>query len=510
MKALRNFFGILFVALALFAIPLSATYVKASENPQYGGVLKMIASFGTKALGAPHEGDVLYRYYGKPAMESLLERNINGEFLPCLATSWEIAPDNLSITFNIRKGVNFHDGTDLNAEAVKANLEKVPRGTLKERMKSIDILDDYTLRFNLKQPDNSIFMDFSMESSMIASPTAMAKPTTPENRAKDHMVGTGPFTFVSWERDNYIKFKKFDGYWQKGKPYLDGIEFIFIADPVTAKIAFESGAGQLIMNASARDAEELKAKGYEIITVPFGLRILVPDGSNADSPLSKLKVRQAMGYAIDREAIAKAIGLGYWIPVTQAALPEHPTAFLEDVEGFKYDPERAKKLLAEAGYPNGFKTRIIAKTNENKDVITAFQNYFSEIGVETKIDLCDRGRWAANNKEGWQNGMMFATMNVTTNGPLNVRLQTGHWPYFKSIFSPPNFDENWDASMATFDDKEIAEYTKRIYNQIYNYATVIPLYVQTQIGVQTKKVHDTGWCTVDFSYISPANAWLSK
>jgi ABC-type transport system substrate-binding protein len=497
------------VGLAMLAMSFANVYA-ADDKPQYGGVLKMIAARSTKALGAPFEGDVWYTTYGVPAMDSLLFRDTDGNIIPNLATSWEVAPDGKSVTFKLRKGVKFHDGTDFNAEAVKVNLELAPRGTLRQRRESVDVIDEYTARLNLKQWDASLLLDLTMSNGMIASPTAIAKKTTPENQAKDHMVGTGPYKFVSWERDNYIKYERFDDYWG-GKPYLDGLEFYFIADPVTSVMAFQSGAGQLIMRISAKDAKDLKAKGYEILSIPYGLKTLTSDGGNPNSPFANVKVREALSYAIDRKAVTEAIGLGYWHPVTQACFQKNSDAYLKDIEEREYDPVKAKKLLAEAGYPNGFETKLMSKAEENRDLLVAIQTYLAEVGIRAKLELVDRGRYVALHKDGWQNGVMYGTIGVD-NAPAttNLRLLTSAMPYNKPAYHPPGFEDLYNKIMASYDLKKQRDMTQEIYRMVYDSAMITPLWVETQLAAQTKKVHDTYWCEIFFNTFDPSKAWLSK
>ncbi|MFC1535335.1 ABC transporter substrate-binding protein [Thermodesulfobacteriota bacterium] len=497
---------VLLLGLALVVIPLSSV----CAQPQSGGTLKMLASRATKALGAPWNGDTWYGMYGLPAMDTLVRQDTKGNYVPHLATSWDTAKDGSSITFHLRKGVKFHDGTDFNAAAVKLSLDSAKTGTLPLRRKSVDVIDDYTVRLNLKQYDIEIFYDLTRRNGMIASPTAVAKKTTPENRAKDHMIGTGPFRFVNWERDNYIKYKKFDGYWMKDKPYLDALEFVFIKDPVTSLLAFKSGAAQLTMRIAPKDAKDLKAKGYEILTTPYGMKTLTPDGANANSPFSNQKVREAIWYAIDRQAIAEGIGLGYWQAVSQVGVPGSD-AYLRDVEGRKYDPARAKKLLAEAGYPNGFKTTLYSKAEESRDALVAIQTYLADIGIQAKVEPVDRGRYVKLHKEGWLNGIMFGTVSpFVNNAALNVAILTNSRPYNKPMYRAPGFQESYDKAVQTPDPKELLNITQRMYRLIYDTCMVSPLWIETQVAAQTKKVHDTGWCAIRYNTFTPETGWLSK
>ena len=220
---------------------------------------------------------------------------------------------------------------------------------------SVEVLDDYTVKVNLKQYQNSILGSMAV-SDVFVSPTAYN--TKGIDWARYNPVGTGPFKFVSFARDVSLKFTKFDGYWQKGLPYLDGIENAVIQDPMTRAATFQSGDGNVISSADARTASDLGARGYDVISQANGYAVLLPDSANPDSPFAKQKVREAVEYAIDKAAIAKALGYGFWTADYQATIPTG-MAYNSDITGRLYDPQKAKQLLAEAGYPNGFDTTII-------------------------------------------------------------------------------------------------------------------------------------------------------
>jgi ABC-type transport system substrate-binding protein len=185
--------------------------------------------------------------YQAPAVETLLRWDDGGKPGPHLATGWKVADDKKSITFNLRKGVKFHDGTDFNAQAVKWGFElfmKTKRSEL-QSVESMEVIDDHTLRLNLKYFDNLLLTNLCYLAGPIASPTAG------EKMGKDAFclrpVGTGPFKIKSVERDVLIRYEKFDGYWQKGKPYLDAIEISMVKDPMTAIAAYKSSKAHLLL-----------------------------------------------------------------------------------------------------------------------------------------------------------------------------------------------------------------------------------------------------------------------
>ena len=161
-------------------------------------------------------------------------------FRGVLATDWKVAADGKSITFNLRKGVKFHDGTDFNAAAAKWNMDRylnVNPGNV-PLWASIDVVDDYTIKLNLKSFQNTILNSLESTAGMMVSPTAAQK--NGEDWMKINEAGTGPFTLKSFSRDVSVQLYRFDGYWG-AKPYLDGVTFNIIADTNTARMAFEGG-----------------------------------------------------------------------------------------------------------------------------------------------------------------------------------------------------------------------------------------------------------------------------
>ena len=264
-------------------------------TPQYGGILRTLSVTGPAApIGWPAEAVGASTPSGKPAIETLVREDNSGRVNPWLAESWQFAPDGKSITFKLVKGVKFHDGSDFNAQAVKFNLDAVmaakKAGTL--LWISSEVVDDYTVRLNLKQFQNSILSLLAVSTLPVVSPTAYN--TKGIDWVRWNPVGTGPFKFVSFSRDVSLKFTRFDGYWKKGMPYLDGNEVFYIQDPLTRSAAFQSGYGQVINSADVKTAYDLAAKGFEVVNRVSGYSVLLPDSTHPDSPLSNQKVRQAI------------------------------------------------------------------------------------------------------------------------------------------------------------------------------------------------------------------------
>jgi len=391
----------------------SAASTPSGETPKYGGTLKVIGSSSPFTLGWFAQAGLSASGTTAPNVEPLLLCDYYNVVKPWLAENYTIAPDLKSITLNIRKGVKFHDGTTLDGAAVKWNLDQMKTAKLSSTTKwgSIDLVGDYTVRINLIEYRNTLLN--SLAASYMVSPSAF------NEKGKDYLlwnpVATGPFKFVSYEKDAVVKSTKFADYWQKGKPYLDNVEMLIISDPMTMASAFLEKEGDALGGDMGKQAFDLVNQGYKWEGKPGGIFTLIPDSGNEESPFSKLKVRLALDYAIDRKAITDATGFGFKNPAFQLAFPNTPN-FISDLEPRSYNPEKAKQLLSEAGYPDGFKTSLTADgRSANKDAVTAMQSFLGKVGIEAEVQIVDSATFNKLRTTGWKNGILTSPLGMDAN-----------------------------------------------------------------------------------------------
>lgn len=204
---------------------------------------------GIPVLGAPQDMPT-FSYFNvliSPACEPLIIADEKGNPLPWLAKTIDVSPDGKTITFTLNEGIKFHDGTDFNAEAVKYNLEacveaNVAGSDVLQGVESYEIPDPYTLKLHMKQYDARLLLTLANGTvGQMASPTALKKPTSGDSVPKDHLVGTGPFIFDSWQRDQFVRYVKNENYWQEGKPYIDAIEYRNNADVTVSIMSLKAG-----------------------------------------------------------------------------------------------------------------------------------------------------------------------------------------------------------------------------------------------------------------------------
>jgi peptide/nickel transport system substrate-binding protein len=268
---------------------------------------------------------------------------------------------------------------------------------------------------------------------------------------------------------------------------------------------------QVLCVTSGEQAAMLKAQGFEILSMPVGPVSLVPDSNNSDSPLSKKKVREAVSYAINRDAIVKARGFGFWSAANQIPSPGQP-GFVKNLPLGQYDPQKAKQLLAEAGYPNGFKIRIIVMPAlVDRDAMVAVQRFLGEVGIQMELEFPDGGGYTAYRwKNGWHNAFlaqhtrMLSTTNVTNN--FYWQTITGQFPSLKRT---DGLLDKLDISLKTAvpDDGKMQELTRMAGEDVM----IIPIYYVYEMYALQPNVHDTGYCEWSSSTINTPDAtWISR
>ncbi len=449
------------------------------------------------------------------SIETLVSGQADGSMAPGLATSYDINTDpaNASATFHLRKGVKFQDGSDFNAQAVKWNLETTKAGAANASTtmywKSFDIIDDYTIRLNFTTYQNRIMMGLGMPATNMVSQAAFTKNGVDWMRV--NMVGTGPFTQSSYQRDVVTKTLRNQNYWDTGKPYLDEVDYVYVADEMTRVALFKSGGAEVLdLNYNGRIANELKASGYTIESLLGGCNMLLPDSLNANSPWSNIKVRQAAEYAIDKVTLTNSFGFGYWKPAYQMPSPGS-VVYDPNFSGARaYDVAKAKQLLSEAGYPDGFKTKIIAGNTVNRDIIVAIQAYLAKIGIQASLEFPEIAQFQGFQQGTWDNALLYATIFEYPNFNYNLNLYfSTSSAWYKSVKKPDGWKAALDASLITpTADKAVIQ---KLVRMLYDDETVITLNYPSFISAMTNNVRDTGIYTrITNYYWVPQNAYLAK
>ena len=325
----------------------------------------------------------------KPMLEGLIGFNEKMEQVPQLAEKWDASPDAKVYTFYLRKGVKFHDGTPFNAAAVKDNFDRVRnpdnkliRYSLYKVIDKIEVLDDATVRFTLTAPFGAMIATFAHPAGGISSPTAVQK--FGKDIAKNP-VGTGPYKFMEWVPNDHITMVKNPDYWDKNNgPKVDKIIVKSVPEAGTRIAMLQKGDAQFINTVPYAQAEQVKADSNLSLVATESIYTYWLAINVQKKPFDQLKVRQALNYAIDKEAIIKAVLRGY---AKSADSPLAPQVWgYSKVKTYPYDVAKAKSLLAEAGVPTGFKTILRgADSTEAKEVMVAIQGQLKAVGVEAEV-----------------------------------------------------------------------------------------------------------------------------
>jgi peptide/nickel transport system substrate-binding protein len=495
---------------------ITKTPTPSASSSQYGGTLRYATPYSPgNPIGTPWQTVGPTSVSSQVSLEALTRQLNNGTDTPVLATSWDVDLSGPSITFHLRQGVKFHDGTDFNAAAVKWNLQKEMASdsinvAATNTWKSVDVIDNYTVKVTFSVWQNTALENFANSVAYMISPTAFDKNGL--DYMQYHMVGTGPFVQTGFQRDVALTTVRNTNYWDTGKPYLDGVQLLYIADDLTRVALFKSGGAEVDDNGrNVRLARDLASSGYNIVTMlGSGNICLVPDSLNADSPWSNIKVRQAAEYAIDKNAIVGALGFGYLHALNQMYLPGS-IAYDSTLPDRSYDVAKAKQLLTDAGYPNGFKTTIIVwPSGVDQNMVLAVQSYLGKIGIQATLQLPTATAITSVTNGGWKNAILFTPFQLWSNPnhTFNYFFNPGMTSYV-SLKRPDGWKDMLSASMAsaTIDPALV----KKLEDALYNDSTVIPMTDSIYPWITTDKLQDHGiGSTSTVGFWTPSKAWLSK
>ncbi len=497
--------------LTTLVLLLGTADVKA-QTPQYGGIMKVVdMAEGAQPFGVPWENTTIDTKLMGPVIETLLLEHFSGKLYPHLATGYKIDENAKTITFTLRKGIKFHDGTDFNAEAVKWCWENAMKAKIASGWESVEAVGN-SVRVHYQKFQNDFLSRGASRSFGIISPAAFKKNGL--DWARWNPVGTGPFKFVKFQRGTILSFTKNQNYWIKGKPYLDGIDYLFIRDPMTQQAAMVTKDKEqrvdVLSVTSGEQAAMMKAQGFNVLKMPVGPISLIPDSANTDSPFSKQKVREAISYAIDREGIVKARGFGIWTAAYQFQ-PDNMPTYMPNFQGTIYNPQKAKQLLSEAGYPNGFKTKIIVMpAMVDKDAMVAVQRNLADVGIQAEMEFPDNGGYMNYRFSGWNNGLMAQHTRALAN--FNATFTIYFHPNYKQFPSLRRATGLLEAIEESLRSHEAsAEKGQPLSRLIAQDTMVIPVYYVYEMYIVRPNVHDTGYAEWSASTVyRPENVWLSK
>lgn len=323
--------------------------------------------------------------------DTLVWFNEDGEVIPWLATEWSISRDGLEYTFKLRQGVKFSDGTEFDAYDVKANIDrwldptvKVPTRSQLGPVKGAEVIDKYTIKIILEDA-YAPFLAALANYLMITSQEVIEEYG---NETIDNPVGTGPYILKSWEKESEIVLEANPNWWGP-ELKIKKIVWKIIKEAGTRESALLAGDVDVAFLPPAADKEALENNPDVDIYTPVTNRILFV-GIMPKGPLENKLVRQALNYAVDKEAIVDEILFGLGIPA-DSPIPPHFFGYAK-MDPYEYDPDKARQLLEQAGYGDGLTLKMIHPTGrylQDKEVAEAIQAYLSRVGINVELETMD-------------------------------------------------------------------------------------------------------------------------
>ncbi len=336
------------------------------------------------------------------AIDSVLYSNVfegltrfegDGAVVPGLAKSWDISDDGTVYTFNLNSGVSFHDGTDMDAEDVKFSLDRAraedstnAQKRLFSGITEVTVVDPMTVKVTLDQPNGSFLFNMAWGDAVIVAPESI------ENIASNP-IGTGAFTFSDWVQGDRLELTRNENYW--GNPAaLESATFRFISDPTAAFAAVMAEDVDVFVGFPAPEnlpQFEADSRFQVLVGNTEGETIL--STNNKMPPFDNLLVRKAVAHAIDRQAIIDGAMFGYGTPIGTHFAPHNPD-YVDLLGNSPYDPAKAKQFLAEAGFPDGFKTTLKlpppSYARRGGEIIAS---QLRKVGIEAEISNLEWSQW---------------------------------------------------------------------------------------------------------------------
>ena len=420
--------------------------------------------------------------------EALVSMDTDMNVQPGLASSWEVEDDTTWV-FKLRKGVTFHNGDKFDAEDVKFSIERAqnhPKSQFKSdvaQIESVEIRDDYTVVINTKYPYP--ILPRKLKRAFILSKDYVE--ANSDQHLQNNAVGTGPYQVTSWEKDEEMVLTYFEDYWGE-KPTFDKAVLKPISNPATRVSSFLSGEADILVDLPVQDVDRVKnAEGVDVITRP-GLRLIFLGFDTQEGPFSKLKVRKAVYHAINEDAIVQHVMNGHAYKAAQF-YPQSVFGYNPDIERVPYDPEKAKQLLAEAGYPDGFSIQFDSSNDRymnDGQIAQAVAIQLARVGINVELNVQTKSahfdKVLSRNTDfyllGWSNtsgdGIQFLDGLLHTPEESYGRFNLGN-------YSNQEVDNLIEQSSRTLDDQKRSEIMQKAVKIGMEEVAYLPLHYQQQL-----------------------------
>lgn len=484
-----------FVALmAGAAVTAAGARAHAQGVPKRGGVLRVSGNTNPSSMDPQTGGSGSDHVFLYPFFDTLVDfEPATLKAIPGLAESWRY-PDATTLVLTLRAGVTFHDGTPLDAAAVKFNLDRArsdPRSNIKGDLVTVEAVEasgplEVTIR--LKQPDSALLLILSDRAGMMSSPKAVQESGRDYDRKP---VGAGPMRLVSWVDNEKVVGVRYDKYWKPDQPHLDGIEIAVIHEINTGLRSVIGGQNDFVYFLSPQQKPIVeRARGLTAVSGPtlYCIMVFLNFGR---PPLNDVRLRRALNLAVDREAFAKATMAGL-SEVATTVLPKVHWAYDPKLENFyKYDPDRARALLAEAGHAGGLELPMIGYADQRQQQRQeVLMDQLGKVGIRLKFSQFSIPEGSAAFFAKKEGAGLLSQWTGRPDPSLTFTLLYGKDSYFNAGRgeASPEVTAELLASRASADIEDRRKAFSTLQRHVLEQALSVPLLFQFELDAHTAKV----------------------
>ncbi len=423
--------------------------------------------------------------------DPLTQRGPNGKLKPSLAESWHLI-NKFTWRFKLRKGVTFQDGEPFNASVVKYSIDRVldpafasPVQELHD-VKAVKVVSKYVVDIVTQTPDPLVPSKVALFGGMMVPPKYITQKG--ETYFASHPVGTGPYKLTSWVHDDHLTLEAYAHYWES-KPHVKQITVRFITDPTTRVSAVLSGQVDLATAIPPTSAQAVRSNGLRLDRSP-GLRIYYISIANNTGPLSKLKVRQALSYAVNTQLLIKKLLLGYGQPI---AAPVAQTNYGSHVplKPYPYSLAKARKLLATAGYKDGFTVTFDTQTGVYQTMAQVVAQMWSKVGVHATVDVLPATEYVDKYTKGTLGPVWNLGYTIWQGDPTTLIQTFFHSAAPRARYFSPSLDQEINHMASQNTQKKRLKLMYGILTQLHDATPWIYLVQANDLYGVAKRVHWT-------------------